>query len=272
MTTHNRHRCSHISVLLCSLALALALGGCAAEAPSTGINAPAANADNAPPASARDAMNLRLARAARNAGDLNGAVQLYRGLTESRSPVPQAFVELGDIMAELGMLDEAIETYGHVDPASPVGVMAQLGILRAYFQLGDPTTALQYADRARAQAPRDPRVLVDRGAVLDALQRHDEAQADYQAAIQIAPRNVSARNNLALSLAFVGKYEEALAIMVPLARSSSATPRVRQNLALIFGLSGDTDRASAMGRNDLDEPSAAANGEFYSWARGNRSQ
>jgi len=265
-------RCGQTRLLLCGLGLLVALAGCAADVPQGGAGGTAGTSDVAAPASGREAMNLRLARAARNAGDINGAVQLYRSLTDGRSPVPQACIELGDILADSGMFDEAIDVYGHVDPASALGLAAQLGALRAHFQLGEPAKALEFADRARALAPRDPRVLIDRGAVLDALQRHDEAQADYQAAIQIAPRNVAARNNLALSLAFVGKYDEALAIMVPLARSGSATPRVRQNLALIFGLSGDTDQATAMGRNDLDEPSAAANGDFYTWVRGNKPQ
>lgn len=214
-------------------------------------------------------VNLRLARAARTAGDAASAVQLFRGLAADRAATPQLLVEAGDCLGEVGLFDEAIEAYGRVR-SGPARLDALRGEVRAHMALGEAELALPFADEALGLAPRDARVLVNRGAVLDALQRHAEAQAAYRSALEISPRSVAARNNLALSLALGGQYEEAVGIMTPLARSASATPKIRENLALIFGLSGDSERAAAASRIDLDDVHTAENLQFYARVRESR--
>jgi len=80
--------------------------------------------------------------------------------------------------------------------------------------------------------------------------------------------HVAARNNLALSLALIGQFSEALEIITPMAKSLNATSRVRQNLALIYGLMGDRSRAEAVSRLDLDAPATASNLRFFEQVRG----
>jgi Flp pilus assembly protein TadD len=267
------------------LGIFLAIAGCAA---GNGQDAPSASTGSGNPSTPEQTANsLRLARAAREAGDLPSAIQIYRNVTASPSPDPQVVVELGDSLAEAGLYDDAIEAYERVDRTSghlggwlgrigahlglgepsAARVGALLGLIRAHLALGEAATALQFAEQARTLAPQDVRVLVDRGAVLDALKRYAEAQEAYRGALQIAPHSVTARNNLALSLALTGQYDQAIAIMEPLARSSAATPRIRENFALILGLSGDNKRAAAMSRVDLDETTTAANLAFFGWVR-----
>jgi Flp pilus assembly protein TadD len=267
------------------LGIFLALAGCAT---GKGQDAPSASSARANPSTAESAaVSLKLARAARAAGDLTSAIQIYRTVSEGSSADPQVLVELGDTMAQAGLYDDAIEAYGRVEGKSShlgawLGRMsvhlglgepssarlgALLGLVRAHLALGEAATALQFAEQARALAPQDVRVLVDRGAALDALKRYAEAQQSYRSALQIAPRSVTARNNLALSLALTGQYDQAIAIMEPLARSAAATPKIRENFALILGLSGDSERAAAVSRMDLDETSTAANLAFFGWAR-----
>lgn len=249
----------------CAVAFVLlALSACAVPPSTTGTHAQDAVAG----LSGEDAVNLRLARASRAAGDTQGAIALLRKIAEARSKPADIMIELGDTLLGAGMPDDALEAYGDVDPAGPMGVRALLGTTRAYFALDDYPHALAAADQAATLAPREVRALVNRGAVLDAMHRHAEAQAAYRAALELAPRHVAARNDLALSLAFSRKYEEALAIMVPLARSSAATPQIRANLALIYGLSGDSGRALAASRIDLDDAGATANQEYFAWVRG----
>ena len=98
---------------------------------------------------------------------------------------------------------------------------------------------------------------------LDMLNRHDEAQASYRAVIASAPQNLAARNNLALSLAFSGKFEEATYIMTSIAKSTTSTPRTRQNLALIYGLMGEKKRAEELSLVDLSPTDTEANLRFF---------
>lgn len=142
---------------------------------------------------------------------------------------------------------------------------ALLGLTRAYVALSDGAQALAYADKARAIAPADPRVLVARGVVLDMLQRHAEAQDSYRLVLAAAPHDIPARNDLALSLTMTGQYQEAVDILTPIAKSATATPRLRQNLALVYGLMGDMERAKALSQVDLDDKATAANLLFFDY-------
>jgi Flp pilus assembly protein TadD len=47
----------------------------------------------------------------------------------------------------------------------------------------------------------------------------------------------------------------------------ASTPRLRQNLALILGLKGETTRAAQLSRTDLNEPEVRSNLAFYEAAR-----
>jgi Flp pilus assembly protein TadD len=60
--------------------------------------------------------------------------------------------------------------------------------------------------------------------------------------------------------------------MVPIARAPSATPRLRQNLALIYGLKGDLNAARALSRVDLDAKSTDENLKFFAMVRSQKTQ
>jgi Flp pilus assembly protein TadD len=258
---------SAIARILCVLAIA-PLVGCAR---SSHPDALASRSDGTRQIAGDTGPSLRFARAARDAGDLASAMRLYRTLVADKSANPEVKVEFGDVLVAASMPDDAIDMFSQVPSGSSSRLAALLGLTKAHLALGEPAKALEYADQALAQASHDERVLVDRGVALDTLGRHAEAQASYRAVLATTPRHVSARNNLALSLAVTGQFDEAVALLTPLARSSAATPRIRENLALIYGLMGDADRATLLSRSDLDDSSIRANLEFLAAVRAGRS-
>ena len=210
---------------------------------------------------------LRLARAARAAGDLASAVNLYRTVLAGQPGDVDLAIEFADTLQDAGAFDEAIDAYGKANAMMPPRLTALLGLARVHLTLDQTDKALVFAESARALAPTDVRVLVIRGVALDKLGRHPEAQASYRAAIESQPRSVAARNDLALSLALGGEYGEAIDILTPMAKSTTAPPRIRQNLALIYGLVGDDTRAAELSRIDLDIRSTEANLRFFDYAR-----
>ena len=213
---------------------------------------------------------LKLARATRQAGDFPAAIQLYRNVIATNSATPDILVEFGDVLLASGSPDDAIDIYSRVGARSAARLGALLGLTRAYMNLSQPAKALEYANEARVLEPQDARVLVDRGVALDTLGRHTEAQECYRTVLAVTPRHVAARNNLALSLALTGQYDEAIALMAPLVRSSAATPQVRENMAVIYGLKGDADRAATLSRVDLDEGTTQANLAFLAAVHGTK--
>jgi Flp pilus assembly protein TadD len=176
-------------------------------------------------------------------------------------------VEFGDTLREAGAFDEAIDAYGKASGDMDARLGALLGLSQVYLALGQPAKALEFAEQARTFAPSDIRVDIRRGVALDMLGRHPEAQSSYRAALEIQPRSVAARNDLALSLALSGQYAEAVDILTPMAKSTTAPARVRQNLALVYGLMGDQTRAADLSRLDLDKDATEANLRFFEYAR-----
>ena len=71
-----------------------------------------------------------------------------------------------------------------------------------------------------------------------------------------------------MSLALAGAFDESIEMLRELAAAPGATPRVRQNLALVYGLAGQPERAAAVARIDLDEASVRNNLAYYQALRG----
>ena len=215
-------------------------------------------------------LDLRLARATRNAGDLASAANLYREAMTRNPGNPQIAIELGDVLIDSGQPEQAIDLFGTIsgDKARPdIDIHAERGIGRAYLVMQNAQAALDHFVVARGKAPQDPRTLVDCGVALDLLRRHAEAQESYRAALRVAAHDTGARNDLALSLALTQHYDAALEVIVPVARSASATPQIRQNLALIYGLKGDGNAADALSRVDLDAAATNSNVKLFAALR-----
>jgi tetratricopeptide (TPR) repeat protein len=258
-----------------SLRLALGIGGALAAASCSSVatrdHAAAGTVATRQTAPIPPGATLRLARASRTNGDFASAISLYRSITALQAADPAILVELGDTLVDAASLDDAIDVYGQAAQraaARPaVRIDALLGLQQASLNLGQPEQTMRFADQAAALAPADHRVIIGRGVALDLLGRHAEAQAAYRAVLASAPHNVAARNDLALSLALTRQYDEAVGIMLSMARSSNATPRIRQNLALIYGLAGDAPNADALSRTDLDAATIERNLRFFEFVR-----
>jgi Flp pilus assembly protein TadD len=122
--------------------------------------------------------------------------------------------------------------------------------------MGQPALAEQQIDSALRADPGDYRALNLLGVSLDLQGRHAEAQANYRRGIELAPDYASLRSNFGLSLAITGPPQEAIAQLSPIAGSTRADARIRQNLAFAFAMAGDLQNALLLCRRDLDERGA----------------
>lgn len=206
---------------------------------------------------------LRLARKLK-AGDQPAlAVEAYRKVLRAGAPTDGVRLEFADALEAANLLDEATSTYLPLAAIPAMAPGARLGLMRVHLKLGEPARALdEYAQLKDPASLHDIRLFLCRGIALDRLRRHGEAQASYRQALAIDPRSVSARNDLGLSLALDGHYDEAVALLRPLAASADASPRVRQNLALVYGLMGKSDLAAQLGAADLSPEDVSGNARF----------
>ncbi len=208
-------------------------------------------------------MLMRIGAAARSGGDLPNAVGVYRRAAEMAPQDPAPLIAAGDVLLQMGSVNEAIVSYDAalIRPGDTGG--AQVGLAKAFLKTGKAELALSPLSKAMEESPDDPKLLLLLGVAKDLAGRHWEAQANYRDGLLRAPGDPALTVDLALSLALSGNYPNAIAVLQPLAMSAAGTAQERQTLALIYGLNGNTAEAGRLGRIDLDDASVERNLAYY---------
>jgi len=210
---------------------------------------------------------MRVGAAMRSANDLEGAVGVYRQASIRDPLKSDPLVQLGETLLELGKYNEASTAFEAALRINPTQPAALVGQAKALLQSNRPQLALAPLEREIKAHPDDVKARTALGIAQDLTNDHKAAQATYHDALMLDPQNAALTGDLALSLAIEGRTDEAIQLLRPLASGPDGTPRLRQNLALIYGLAGDHDAASRLARLDLDETSVAHNLEFYETLR-----
>jgi len=212
-------------------------------------------------------MLMRIGAAARSGGDLPNAVGVYRRAAEMAPQEPAPLIAAGDVLLQIGEVNEAIVSYNAalVRPGDTQG--AQIGLAKAFLKSGRPQLALTPLSKALAESPEDPKLLLLLGVSRDLAGQHGEAQGYYRSGLARAPGDPALTVNLALSLTLSGDYPNAIAVLQPLALASTASAQKRQTLALIYGLKGSVAEAARIGRIDLDETVVEHNLAYYQTLR-----
>ena len=210
---------------------------------------------------------MRIGAAARGGGDLSNALGVYRRASEMDLLNPAPLAAAGDVLLEMGSVNEAIVSYNNALFRNQQYQPALVGLARAFLRTGKPALALDPLGKASALTPDDPKVLLLFGVAKDFAAEHSEAQAWYRRGLAAAPGDPALTANLALSLALTGDYASAVATLQPVAMAPGGTPQERQTLALIYGLRGNTAEAARLGRIDLDDASVEHNLAYYATLR-----
>ena len=208
----------------------------------------------------------RLGQSTLDAGDYASAAGFFRRAHEEDEGDFDALLGLGTALARLGANDEAAEMLRKALALRKGDASARRERGNVLVGLGQASLAISEFEAA-FDATQDARCLNGIGVALDMLGEQGAAQAQYRAGLQIDPGNVSLRNNLALSLAVSGQYADSLRLIEPIARAPNSTMRQRQNLALVYGLAGEHDKAATVARIDLDEAAVRKNLVFYETLR-----
>jgi len=211
-------------------------------------------------------VQLRLARAAQEAGNAGSAVRFYRAVLDQAPGHVGALLGLGETLSESGSAADAVVELQKAAAAVPDNVEVQTALGRALVRANRPADALNRFDALLRRNDDDLRARLNRGVALDLAGRHTEAQGEYRHVLKAEPNNATAMANLGLSLALNGSAE-GVAILEGLVQGGVDSPRVRQNLALAYGLKGDLEAAARVARLDLDDANVRSNLAFYETAR-----
>ncbi|EEA03610.1 Tetratricopeptide TPR_2 repeat protein [Burkholderia sp. H160] len=207
--------------------------------------------------------DLRVADSALRAGDVELASTLYEKALAANPNSTEAQLGLGDTMYLAGDLDRARALYQLAAQQPAAKPAAQLGLARvALRQRRLDDAAAQYRALLAAQ-PDDPVLSEGLGTVLDLQGRHADAQAIYRSALAAHPEVQGLRVNLGLSLILENKPRQAANTLLDVAGLPDAPLQARQNLALAYGLLGNTEAAKKILLVDLPPSSAEDNLRFY---------
>jgi Flp pilus assembly protein TadD len=130
---------------------------------------------------------------------------------------------------------------------------------RALAESGQLQRALEVLSRAHTPDQPDWRVLNAQGAINDQLGNYKAARRYYQAALKIAPEEPAVLSNLGLSYILSKELKLAESTLRKAAANPRAEKRVRQNLALSLALQGKFEEAEKIAADDLPAEEASAN-------------
>jgi Flp pilus assembly protein TadD len=204
----------------------------------------------------------RVAAASLAGGDLATASSLYRQAHSLDPGNTRYLIGLGTTLARLGQFEEAAETFDRAVKADPGNADAMHGYGNALIALDRPDAAVSQFEAALS-LKEEARSLNGIGVAHDMMGDHVAAQAHYRTALVLEPANLTVRNNLALSLAVAGKFDQAIAILRRAITDPRSGARHRLNLALVYGLAGESAAAAEIARIDLDEESVMRNLAYY---------
>ncbi len=247
------HRTKALPVVL----LAATLGACAV---GDQYASPTTSSSDTP-------SRVRLAEAARGSGDFSAAARLYQEAVQKQPDDPALHLALADVLLKAEDAKDAEREAATAVQLAPKDAATHLLHGKALLALHRLDPAIAEFDLALARDRNAVPAMNAKAVALDQKGMHAQALAIYRHALEIAPNDLALLNNLGLSLALAGQYEEAIDTLSKVIEEDGATPRNRENLALALALKGRSDDAARVMRADLDEAHVQSNLQYFDAVR-----
>jgi Flp pilus assembly protein TadD len=147
-------------------------------------------------------------------------------------------------------------------------VLAALG--KALAADGNLQMALVTINRAQTPDQPDWKLVSAEGAILDQLERHDEARAKYTIALNLSPNEPTILSNMGMSLMLSGDLKQSESYFKRAVSSGSRDIRIRQNYALAVGLQGRIKEAQQIAVEGMSSAAAQQNIAYLQQVLGNQ--
>jgi Flp pilus assembly protein TadD len=177
---------------------------------------------------------------------------------------PVAGVRAAQALRELGRFDQAAEMASRVLVVQPANIDAMLELGRAHIARGQAFYGIAALEGARDARPSDWRSWSLLGAAYEQVRRPDDARAAWAQALVLSPDNPDVLSNMAMSAMTRGDAAGAEPLLRRAVAQPGASLKVRLNLAMVLGLTGNLAEAEQMLRRDLPPEAADRN---LAWLR-----
>ncbi len=171
----------------------------------------------------------------------------------------EAAQRFSDALRRGGRADRAAEIAGEALGRFPDDKELTLTYGLAQLSAGRPQEALRPLAIAAEGDAQNWRARSALGAALDQIGRFQQARLAYDEALAIVPDNARVLTNLGVSHLMTGEAAEAEAVLRRALAQPDAPPEARQNLAVSIAPQGRFDEAEQIERLELPPAEAAAN-------------
>ncbi|CAD6552913.1 hypothetical protein LMG28727_05443 [Paraburkholderia kirstenboschensis] len=206
---------------------------------------------------------LRIAETALDSGNLELATSLYEKIVKANPRSVQGLTGLGNTLYAVGDYTRAGVYYDHASEADANAPAPLIGHARVAIHQRRFDDAIATYRRVLAMTPNDPLALAGLGAAIDLSGDHAGAQAVLREGLSKNPGDPMLSVNLGLSLVLGGNPREGANVLLDVTRYPAAPTQARQDLALAYGLLGNTDAAAEILGHDLPKASVQDNLRFY---------
>jgi Flp pilus assembly protein TadD len=188
---------------------------------------------------------------------------VYWGQEHSKKPTElQPAINYAKNLKALGEKRKALAVLEQTSVLHPNDPQLTSEYGRLALELNQVNIAGQLLAAADDPTKPDWRVVSARGTVLAKQGKYAEAIPFYERALTLAPDNPGIMNNLAMAQAMMGNPKKAEQMLRQAATAPGATPKVRENLALVLGLQGRYDESKSVASSVLDSDTAASNASY----------
>lgn len=132
-----------------------------------------------------------------------------------------------------------------------------------HLKLARPKVAASYFEACLKEHAGNERANIGAAIAADMIGNFKNAQKHHLWLTSRHPQNSHFRNNYALSLMVAGHPQQAVTELMKIAFQVTAPPRIRQNLALAYGLSGDFDASKEVAGLDLSQEQVTENVKYF---------
>ncbi len=221
-----------------------------------------------------EATLLDSAHQAENRRQYNRALQFYQQLLDKDKQNKTYLLGLADNLRRMGQLDEAAHYYNQILKLEPENLDALEGKGLCLLNRGEVEGASDIFQKVMAKDGKRWRTLNAVGIMFVMKGMPKEAEAYYIEAAKLKPDEPAILNNYGLTLALSQKYDQAVTVLKQasdsLDRNDPEKKRADLNLALVYGLAGDMDRAEEVAGRHLKEAALNNNLGFYAYLADNQ--
>jgi Flp pilus assembly protein TadD len=215
---------------------------------------------------------MRIAQTSLESGNVELATTLFDKIVQADPKSVPGLTGLGDTLYAVGDFTRAGVYYQRASSYDPSASAPLIGIARVAIHQRRFDDAIAMYRGLLARSPDDLMASAGLGAALDLKGNHAGAQAVLRQALKANPGDPLLSVNLGLSLVLGGDPREGANVLLDVTRYPGAPPQARQDLALAYGLLGNTEAAAEILGRDLPKASVQDNLRFYEIQRSHITQ